>query len=167
MAGVENALTLNTASSEKAARAVVDLPAVSYGRAFAESRGQGPKESEAYSTLTASCGEGQAACVRAMCWFLHWGSHTGNTLNGIVGRKPLKEGTSLFFKVTFAIYYGILFWGVVTPVSFLVSKFPQVPSWFSAAFGVVLITTASIWMVPLGLIATLLRVETKAPLANQ
>eukprot|EP00933_Yihiella_yeosuensis_P045079 TRINITY_DN40393_c0_g1_i1.p1 TRINITY_DN40393_c0_g1~~TRINITY_DN40393_c0_g1_i1.p1 ORF type:complete len:266 (-),score=30.78 TRINITY_DN40393_c0_g1_i1:114-809(-) len=165
MAGVDDAKKLNCASSEKECRNVVDLPEVTYARIFAESAGRGEAEANAYQSNVKASGQGAAASLRAMCWFLHWGSYTGNTLNSIIGRRSTTA--SMLFKITFFAYYCILFWGIVSPVSFLVSYFPKVPKWFSACFGVVLITVASIWLLPLGLMALVCGANSKRPLAEQ
>ena len=44
-------------------------------------------------------GEGKAASVEALCWFLTWGSLGGNTLNAV-----LFEGRRGAFEIAFAVY---------------------------------------------------------------
>ena len=112
-------------------------PGVTYARAFAETDGRGPMEASAYQTLVRACGEGQASSVRAMGWFLYWGSYSGNTLNGMMGRKKGKE-TSLPFKV-FLAFRDFLssaasdFCGKVCRS--LVRKFVASPCWFCGTLG--------------------------------
>eukprot|EP00441_Pelagodinium_beii_P011235 CAMPEP_0197692442 /NCGR_PEP_ID=MMETSP1338-20131121/111086_1 /TAXON_ID=43686 ORGANISM="Pelagodinium beii, Strain RCC1491" /NCGR_SAMPLE_ID=MMETSP1338 /ASSEMBLY_ACC=CAM_ASM_000754 /LENGTH=146 /DNA_ID=CAMNT_0043275101 /DNA_START=229 /DNA_END=666 /DNA_ORIENTATION=- len=146
MAGVQDAQKLDAAASLKEARALVDIPAVSYGRIFAENYGEGPAVAEAWEEMLQCYGEGQATSLRAMCWFLHWGAYVGNTLNGIVGRKPLASSATLLFKAFMSIYYGSLYIFVVTPVGYLIRFLPLVPAWFSTVFNLVLISVASIWI---------------------
>jgi hypothetical protein len=109
MAGVADPWQLNRAKSADEACRAVGVPeyeaGVRYARVFAEVDGRGARETAAFKQLVSSCGEGKAASVRAICWFLYWGSYTGNTLNGMLGRKEGKE-TSLPFKAFMLTFYG-------------------------------------------------------------
>ena len=69
----------------------VHRAAVVYARAFAVSDGRGKREAEAFADLTLAYGSGQAQAVRALCWFLYWGSFTGNTLNGALGEPAMAQ----------------------------------------------------------------------------
>jgi len=124
-------------------------PGIKYAREFAECGGRGAKEEASYAEMVKHYGDGRAASLQAVCWFIYWGSFTGNTLNGMLGLKPGKD-TSLLFKVTFLMYYGPLFFGLINIVSFLLKPFPRVPAWFSATFGVVLAAIAGSFFFPLG-----------------
>merc|ERR1740121_1189290 len=101
-------------------------------------------------------GAGKAGSVRALCWFLLWGSTGGNTINSFLfGRLRCapKKGSSVVFETLFVLYYGLLF-GLIAVVNKILTFFPGVPPWFSAGFGVLLTFIAGVWIVPLGLIAT-------------
>ena len=111
-------------------------------------------EASAYQTLVRACGEGQASSVRAMCWFLYWGSFTGNTLNGIMGLKP-GTSTSLPFKAFMLIFYGPLF-AEIALVSQLVRVVPAVPAAVGSGFGAILSINAGLWFCPVGFAAIVL-----------
>ena len=131
-------------------------PGVTYARIFAEEDGRGAKEADAFKALAHACGDGEASSVRAICWFLYWGSYTGNTLNGILGRKPGKD-TSLPFKVFILTFYGPLF-AEIELVSRIVSMVPAVPSFIGSGFGAVLAINAGLWFGPVGFVAMALGV---------
>jgi hypothetical protein len=158
MASVADPWKLNEVqSAEEACQMVGQVefePGVTYARAFAETDGRGPMEASAYQTLVRACGEGQASSVRAMCWFLYWGSYSGNTLNGMMGRKKGKE-TSLPFKVFMLGFYGPLF-AEIALVSQLVRVVPAVPSVVGSGFGAILSINAGLWFCPVGFMAIVL-----------
>ena len=138
--------------------------AVTYARAFGACDGRGEAESEAFKALAAAYGPGRAGSVRALSWFLLWGSWTGNTLNGLVGgsnRSP-KPGSSMGFLVGLMLWYCVLFFGVINLVSLLVKVFPPLPTWASAIFGAVLTIVAGIWFIPLGVIGLLVGAQPSA-----
>eukprot|EP00658_Telonema_sp_P-2_P084680 TRINITY_DN9466_c0_g1_i1.p2 TRINITY_DN9466_c0_g1~~TRINITY_DN9466_c0_g1_i1.p2 ORF type:complete len:148 (-),score=27.79 TRINITY_DN9466_c0_g1_i1:145-588(-) len=139
------------------------MPVVTYARIFGEQNGRGEMEIEAYQQLVHAYGEKEAKVHRAMCWFLMWGSWTGNTLNGFVGRKPGKPGASRFFLFTFFLWYVIPFFGIINTAAFFLRFLPPCPKWFNAIFGVVLITVASLWKVPLALIAVCFGIKDDQP----
>lgn len=157
MAGVAEPWKLNEVKSAEEACTLIGkpeyAPGVTYSRVFAEEDGRGAKEAAAFEALVKACGEGQASSVRAICWFLYWGSYTGNTLNGILGMKPGKP-TSLPFKLLMLLFYGPLFLEIAL-VSKIVSVAPVVPSVIGSGFGAILSINAGIWFVPVGLVATL------------
>ena len=130
-------------------------PAVVYARAFALCDGRGKREGDAFARLAAAYGPGRAASVRALAWFLLWGSWTGNTMNAAIGYKSPKPGTSQSFLFQLLCWYGVLFFLIITFVSALVKIFPPLPRWASAAFGVLLAVVAGIFFLPLGLVGTL------------
>lgn len=155
MAGVADVEKLQAAKSRKQVCAIVDSPATIYARTFAMHDGRGEKTDRAFDAMSAKMGSGRASSVRALCWFLLWGSHGGNTINSFLfGRLccKAKEGSSVLFELAFFLYYGILF-ALIAVVNKVLPIFPKVPAWFSAAFGVLLTLIASIWLVPLGCIA--------------
>lgn len=135
--------------------------AVVYARAFAVADGRGKREAEAFAELTLAYGSGQAQAVRALCWFLYWGSYCGNTLNGALGFKTPKEGASAGFQVQFIGYYFFLYFAVITLVTALLKTLPRMPAWFSSVFGAILASVAGLFFMPLGLLAVVLGV--KAP----
>ena len=159
MAGIQNPLGLNAARRLDEvvgyATDVVSRAAVTYARIFAITDGRGKKVDEAYGTLVAACGEGQAKSVVAACWFLYWGSFTGNTLNGAIKYKQPKPGTSERFLLQFLFYYGVLFFGIITFVSAIIKALPRLPKWLSAIFGVVLAVVAGCFFTPLGMLGKL------------
>ena len=72
--------------------------------------------------------------LRALCWFLLWGSIGGNTINAFFARLTgkAKTGSSLVFELVFFVYYGPLFL-IIATVNALLRFAPRVPKWFSAA----------------------------------
>jgi len=156
MAGIADVVKLDEAKSAAEATSLCDHPGISYARIFAESGCSGPKEAEAYQEAVKHYGEGRASSLRAVCWFLHWASYTGNTLNSILGFKKVKDDMSTFFKLTFLTYYFPLFFILINVVSLIVKPLPRVPTWFSAGFGFILATIAGSSFFPLGVIGLVL-----------
>lgn len=158
MAGVDDPMGLMDAQSVSECRERVDEPAITYARVFAEQDGRGEVEAEAFATLEGSEGKGRARSVRALCWFLTWGSVGGNTLNAFLSRLKgaPKKGSSVLFELIFFVYYAPLFL-LIAVVNALLRFFPRVPGWFSAFFGVVLTFIAGTWILPVGILAIVLR----------
>ena len=153
MAGVEDPGGLMKAGSEEECRGFVDDPAISFARIFAEQDGRGPAVDQAFSTLSDATRPAFAASVRALCWFLLWGSIGGNTLNALFSRltgNP-KDGSSVLFELIFFVYYGPLFL-IIAIVNGLLRFSPRVPKWFSAAFGLLLTGIAGTWIIIPGLL---------------
>ena len=153
MAGVEDPKGLMKAGSEDECRSFVNDPAISYARIFAEQDGRGFAVDTAFEELSEATRPGFAASVRALCWFLLWGSIGGNTINAFISRlkgKP-KTGSSFFFELAFFVYYGPLFL-IIAIVNGLLRFAPRVPKWFSAFFGLVLTIIAGTWIVLPGLV---------------
>ena len=157
MAGVEAPEQLHKSESAEACRALVDDPAITYARKFAEADGRGADLESEFNALAKTAGEGTAASIRALCWFLLWGSIGGNTINALISRLKgvPKTDSSLAFELLFFIYYGPLF-GLIAVVNAILRHAPRVPGWFSAGFGVLLTVIASVWIIPLGLISLLI-----------
>jgi AhpD family alkylhydroperoxidase len=157
MAGVEDPDTLMKAQSVSECTQVVDNPAIVYARTFAENDGRGEIEEAGFKTLAGETSEGLARSVRALCWFLLWGSIGGNTLNGFFARftGKSKEGSSLIFEFFFALYYGPLFL-LIAIVNGMLKFAPKVPKWFSASFGILLTVIAGTWILVPGLLAQLI-----------
>ena len=158
MAGVDDPMGLMDAQSAAECRERIDEPSITYARTFAEQNGRGEIEAKAYASLESVEGPGRARSVRALCWFLTWGSVGGNTINALLSRLKgaPKDGSSPIFELAFFVYYAPLFL-LIAVVNALLRFFPQVPAWFSAFFGVVLTFIAGTWILPLGLISVLLR----------
>ena len=153
MAGVDDPKSLMKASSEAECRALVDDPAISFARIFAEQDGRGQAVDEAFEALAKATRPAFAASVRALCWFLLWGSIGGNTINAFFSRltgKP-KAGSSFLFELLFVLYYGPLFL-IIALVNAILRFAPRVPKWFSAAFGLLLTVIAGTWIVIPGLV---------------
>jgi hypothetical protein len=159
IAGVQNPLGLNAARRLDEvvgyATDAVSRAAVTYARIFAITDGRGKKAAEAFGTLVAECGEGQAKSVSAACWFLYWGSFVGNTLNGAMKYKKPKPGTSERFLVQFLFYYGALFFGLISFVSAITKALPRLPRLLSALVGVVLALVGGSFFTPLGMVGKL------------
>lgn len=157
MAGVESPDALGKSESVEACRQIVDHPAITYARTFAEADGRGGAMEASFETLATTEGRGRAASVQALCWFLLWGSLGGNTINALLSRLKgtPKSTSSLLFELLFFLYYGPLF-ALIAVVNALLRFMPRVPSWFSASFGVLLTVIASVWIIPLGLIALII-----------
>ena len=99
---------------------------------------------------------GHAANIKALCWFLHWGSLGGNTINAF-GSRLLglpKEGSSILTELFVVLYYGSLY-VIIVVVSGLLSILPQVPKPVSSILGLVLTVVAGIWIAPMGLVGAL------------
>ena len=154
MAGVEDPEQLMSAQSLSECTKVVDDPAIVYARTFAEQNGRGAVEAQAFQALANATSEGFAKSVRALCWFLLWGSIGGNTLNGFFARMAgrAKQDSSFLFELLFTLYYGPLFL-IIAIVNALLKFAPRVPKWFSAVFGLVLTVIAGSWIAGPGLIA--------------
>ena len=157
MAGVEEVSSLMNADSLKTCQQISDKQAIAYARVFAENNGREQNEANAFQALISKEGPGRAKSIRALCWFLLWGSLGGNTIIGFLKRFQGKgrQDSNLLFEMVFTIYYGPLFL-LIAIVNALLQFFPKVPSWFSAFFGVVLTFIAAIWIIPLGLISVLI-----------
>ena len=157
MAGVENQEQLMKASNLEECRSLVDDPAISYARIFAENDGRGPLVEEGFTALENATRPAYAKSVQALCWFLLWGSIGGNTINGFLVRfkGKSKPNSSVLFEAIFFLYYGPLFL-VIAIVNLLLKGFPKVPKWFSAGFGALLTFIAGTWIVLPGLLSLVL-----------
>jgi len=131
--------------------------AVTYAYSFGERNGRGEEEASAFEELQTVYGASQASSIRALCWFLLWGSLGGNTINAFLfGRVCCApaQSSSLLFELIFFIYYGPLF--LVIAILMKLLKFaPRIPACLSATMGFVLTTCASIWILPVALLATI------------
>jgi hypothetical protein len=189
MAGVAEPWKLNEVKSAEEACTLIGkpeyAPGVTYSRVFAEEDGRGAKEAAAFEALVKACGEGQASSVRAICWFLYWGSYTGNTLvrarqlrftflhSRCLSSWPLSHPKRFCLPLQNGILgmkpgkptslpfklLMLLFYGPlfleIALVSKIVSVAPVVPSVIGSGFGAILSINAGIWFVPVGLVATL------------
>jgi len=157
MATLKDAVPLLQAENEGDSRKVLDEPALSYARTFAEADGRGKDEADAFQEISDHYGAGRASSIRALCWFLLWGSLGGNTCNafwqGRLRCRP-KKGSNVLFEILFFMYYQPLYL-LIAIVNFLLKYFPEVPAWFSAGFGALLAIIASVWIVPLALVGVL------------
>ena len=147
MAGVEGSKELQAAQSVQECTAVVDDAAIAYARQFAEANGRGPAVAEAYEKVVAVHGDGQAPSVKAMCWFLTWGSMGGNTLNAILFEGRQKGP----FEVAFALYYSPLFL-VIAGMNAALAKMPKMPGAFFQGIGVTLTFAGGAWLSPVAVL---------------
>jgi AhpD family alkylhydroperoxidase len=167
MAGLgDKATAINTAKSlADVKKASGDSKEAAFARLFAECDGRGAAVQAAFAELKASIGPNKAASVKALCWFLHWGSICGNTIGAfikgrLVGRP--KCGSSWLsvdplYELAFSLYYGVCY-TLVTVTSALLKVFPSGGfGVVNSLMGVVLTCVASLWIVPMGMlgIATL------------
>ena len=90
--------------------------------------------------LVAAEGTGRAKNIRALCWALHWGKTTGNSINAVRGKILSGRLWKLtpFDLIMFA-YYGPLFL-IIGVLNAGLTLAPAVPAWFSAIFG------ATLWL---------------------
>jgi AhpD family alkylhydroperoxidase len=141
MAGMKDAERLNAGKT-------CDLDQVSkaintFAVKFADNQQIAPKD------LEKEIGATKAASTTALCWFLHWGSYSGLTLDSAF--KTLFQSPDIF-KILFILYYGPLF-VVIIVVSKLLGLFPSNgPAIINQIMGVVLALVASIWIIPLGIL---------------
>ncbi|MBL6720393.1 MAG: carboxymuconolactone decarboxylase family protein [Planctomycetes bacterium] len=158
MAGVEGQAQLMHAATEQECRAVVDDPAISFARVFAENNGRGEAVEAAFAQLADQKGAGRASSVQALCWFLLWGSLGGNTVNALLARfrGQAKPGSSLLFELLFFVYYGPLFL-VIAVLNAILKLAPRVPRWTSAGIGLTLTVVAGLWMILPGVLGLLAR----------
>eukprot|EP00472_Partenskyella_glossopodia_P004736 CAMPEP_0197526606 /NCGR_PEP_ID=MMETSP1318-20131121/18404_1 /TAXON_ID=552666 /ORGANISM="Partenskyella glossopodia, Strain RCC365" /LENGTH=248 /DNA_ID=CAMNT_0043080835 /DNA_START=233 /DNA_END=979 /DNA_ORIENTATION=- len=154
MAGVNDPERLQEAQSAEEARKLVDEPAITYARVFAENNGRGSEAGAAYADIVSHYGEGKAGSIRALCWFLHWGSVGGNTLNAVLfGRlagSP-KQGSTVFFDAAFTAYYGPLF-AVIYAMNQGLKLMPKVPVVVSSGIGVLLTFVGGSFIAPVGVL---------------
>lgn len=160
MAGVDNAQKIMSAGSASEAASLAtkeSCAAVGYAHGFAERGGRGVREDDEFAKIVASYGPGKASSIRALCWFLLWGSLGGNTINAFAfGRlcgKP-QANSSFVFELVFFLWYGLLF-GVIAVLNAMLKYMPKVPGFVSASIGFVLTTCASIWVLPVALVSVL------------
>jgi AhpD family alkylhydroperoxidase len=129
-----------------------------FARIFGQENGRGACVAKKYQELEKSVGKGKAASVRALCWFLHWGSISGNTIISFyrlrLSGSP-KPGSNILFEILFATYYTPLYL-VISATTVLLKAFPaRVPKAMSKAIGCILAPVAAVWIVPIGLLGLL------------
>ena len=131
---------------------------LAFAKFFGQSNGRGDCLAKKYKELEEAVGKGKAASVRALCWFLHWGSIGGNTILSLYRGRLLgspKPGSNLLFELLFAAYYTPLYL-VISATTVLLKAFPaRVPKAVSIGIGCVLAPVAAVWIVPVGLLGLL------------
>ena len=135
------------------AKVAVDskLPATEFAKVFAEHSGRGPQVQSAFASLKESLGLGKAKNVRALCWALHWGKTTGNTIKLTKEKLLSLRWTNLTPADTLVfVLYGPLFL-VIALLNAALTVFPTVPPWFSAIFGACLWVPQALHIAPIGL----------------
>lgn len=163
MAGVDQYRQLQAAASIDECTAQVDDPAVAFARTFAdncraEGNGDDGAVEEAFQKVVEAHGPEKAESVRALCWFLAWGSLGGNTVNGV-----LFEGTRGAFPIAFAAYYAPLF-GVIKVLNEGLARMPSpMPGAFFQGVGVTLTFAGGAWLTPVGLLGLLSRQTVQKP----
>lgn len=153
IAGVDHYDKLQKAKTdEESFKAFRNETALVYARVFAENRGRGEQESQAFESLAKDYGVGKANSIRALCWFLQYGSFGGNTVNSAVfGRLQgtPKEGSSVLFDAAFTVYYGPFF-GIIWVMNQGLKLLPKIPSAASSGIGVALTFVAGTYLAPVG-----------------
>ena len=99
ISGIEKPYELDMASSVSQCVALcknpaAHAPAVKYARVFAAQDGRGAEHASAFAALAAATTSGHAGSVRALCWFMYWGSVTGNTINAALGKQKPRTGAA-------------------------------------------------------------------------
>lgn len=153
MAHVQDSLTIMGADSITDIKKLRTDPEITYARVFAETDGRGAAEGDAYKELVKATSPAYATSVRALCWFLAWGSITGNTINTFLSRlagKP-KSDSNAVFELLFFVYYAPLF-AVIMLLINVFHVLPEVPKVVSASIGMVLTVCASLWIATPGVI---------------
>ncbi|EKX37684.1 hypothetical protein GUITHDRAFT_165415 [Guillardia theta CCMP2712] len=156
MAGLkDDTKRINEAKTSKELQKVTNDKMVNFARKFGEYNGRGACFEAEYQELVKSVGKGKANAIKSLCWFLHWGSISGNTLlsfyRGRLSGNP-KKGSNLIFEILFALYYTPLYL-LITATTCILKVFPaNVPRVLSMSMGCVLATIASLKIVPMGIL---------------
>mmetsp|Transcript_678 Transcript_678/g.2145 ORF Transcript_678/g.2145 Transcript_678/m.2145 type:complete len:278 (-) Transcript_678:496-1329(-) len=161
----EAARKLLGAKDVASALEVVNKPGVEYARSMGEFNMRSSGEEAAYAKLEAAEGAGRARSIKALCVFLYWGGMTGNTVNcakkRLLGIAPCSGLTP--FSLLFFLWYGPLFFVVFFYNTVVIPLFRCVfgessksQVWFYKFTGFVLWFMALIWILPIGLLATVL-----------
>lgn len=136
------------------AKSVADVRSASsdveltYARVFVETAGRGERADAAYSELEEAVGSGKARSVRALCFFLWWGSMSGNTISHCLSWLTLQgRPSNPLFELLFTAYYGPLFI-VIALLNALLPFMPKLPKVLSGIIGVVLTVCAGAFIVP-------------------
>lgn len=160
MAGVDRPVDLLNAKGKDAAVEIAESEAkaaVAFAYTFASNNGRGNAVEQAFNELRNAESFGRAQSIRALCWFLFWGSTAGNTINSFFAGRlccNTKEGSWFIMELLFVMYYGPLY-VLIAVVMTLLKVFPTVPAWFSALFGAILWTIASVWIIPAGVVSAI------------
>jgi len=128
-------------------------------RAYAQSFGKDPaaaasNDMEALGKVLGS--EAKAKSVDSLCWFLHWGSMSGNTINSLFGGET-KSSLNILAKLIFVIYYTPLFLLIVIFGYALKIMPTSGPKFINAILGVALAFIAGTFILPLGILGIPLR----------
>ena len=132
-------------------------PAVEYAKVFAAEVGRGAAVRKAFDKLVRAEGVGRAKNVRALCWALHWGKTTGNSINAV--RAKLVSGrlwTVSPFELLLFAFYGPLFLAIGL-VNWGLRAAPTVPPWVSTTIGATLWLPQMVHILPAGLVCLFLR----------
>ena len=157
MTGLNQASTVDIKKT-KSSEQVKEEAMFAFARVFGQNNGRGECVAKKYQELEKVVGKGQAASVRALCWFLHWGSISGNTIISFYRCRLFgspKPGSNVLFEILFAAYYTPLYL-VISATTVLLKAFPaRVPKVISMAIGCILAPVAAVWIVPVGLLGLL------------
>eukprot|EP00520_Triparma_pacifica_P013471 CAMPEP_0118638404 /NCGR_PEP_ID=MMETSP0785-20121206/3663_1 /TAXON_ID=91992 /ORGANISM="Bolidomonas pacifica, Strain CCMP 1866" /LENGTH=184 /DNA_ID=CAMNT_0006529645 /DNA_START=119 /DNA_END=673 /DNA_ORIENTATION=- len=162
IAGLTDPFTLNSCKGElKAIEKLTTnekLLAISeYCIAF-HAAGGPPSTKHADKLLSVLGTPSRCTGVTSLCWFLHWGGTSGNTLNDFYSRLfSLRVASAQFaFGVVFGLWYTPLF-AVIVGVSKALTALPtKGPKVISQGLGVVLGVVGSVWIVPVGVLGGLM-----------
>eukprot|EP00960_Hanusia_phi_P041123 754842-Hanusia_phi.AAC.1 len=156
MAGLkDDTKKINEAKSSKELQKVTNDKMVSFARKFGEYNGRGACFEVEYQDLIKAVGKGKANAIKSLCWFLHWGSISGNTLLSFYrGRLTgnAKKGSNIIFEILFALYYTPLYL-LITATTCILKILPaNVPRVLSMGMGCVLATIASLKILPIAIL---------------
>ena len=113
-----------------------ESPPVTYAKAFAAEAGRSGAVEAAYDALVVADGAARARSTRALCWMLHWGKTTGNSINRARDSALNLEPVTPFDAAVVA-FYGPLF-AVIGALNVLLARLPKIPEVASSTLGAAL-----------------------------
>lgn len=140
---------------------------VDYGVLFGRHHGYGEEVQNAYEGIKANLGFLTAKATEASCFFLLWGSLSGNTINAFlfetIAKGEKREGSNRVFEFLFSFWYGGLFL-IIKGTSMLLRCLPEVPAVVSLIISLVLALVAFSWIFPYSFVSLLICLPLGIPL---
>lgn len=132
------------------------LPHVIYATKFAQEAGRGEGERAAFVTLEQALGKAKASSVHYLCWALHWGKTTGNSINNARTKVLSCDICAISaLDILLLLWYGPLFL-VIGILNMILTKMPPVAGLISTVLGAVLWVPQALFIGPLGIICIIL-----------